>query len=335
MSNGQATQLRVTGPGRDERIFMIPTGTAVIGRLESTALQLDHPQVLRHHARLVTDERGSQIIELRGATVRVNGRDIPSEIPHPLSPGDIIEIGPFRLVYETMAEETAPAEEEEILSEDDLVPAEAPAEEEEAAAPPPPSSLLPPAVMAGPPPPPDYSDQPIPGLGRHSVRFINYLPRIYQNDFMRRFLAIFEAVWLPIQWNVDNFDLYLDPRTAPDEFLEWMGSWFGVDFDDAWNEEMRRVFLREAHEIYARRGTRWALTRLLEIYTGRTPEIIDDDSQDPFTFTVKFSQRERDLSALMAGIERIIDANKPVHTSYRFEFGKRADIDDILGRFSE
>jgi hypothetical protein len=74
------------------------------------------------------------------------------------------------------------------------------------------------------------------------------------------------------------------------------------------------------------------LTRLLEIYIGRTPEIIDDETQEPFTFTVKLPQRRRDLSDLLVGIEQIIQANKPVHTSYQLEFGRRADFDDILGR---
>jgi phage tail-like protein len=321
-------QLRITGPDFSQ-IFTIPRGRTVIGRWESTDLQLDHPQVLRRHAQLEADEQGCRLIRFSGGSVLVNGREIAAEIPTKLSLGDLIQIGPFRLIFEEPEAETAVVE-EPILSEEDL---EVVVETAAAGPPPPPSARVPRSVMAAPPPPPDHSQQSIPGLGRYSVRYANYLPRIYQTDFMSRFLAIFEAILLPVQWNVENFDLYLDPGTAPDEFLQWMGSWFGVTFDETWPTEKRRIFLKEAHLLYARRGTNWSLTRLLEIYTGRTPEIIDDDSQPAFTFTVKLSQRQRDLRDLMVGIERIIEANKPVYTSYKLEFGRRADLDEIIGRF--
>jgi phage tail-like protein len=322
-------QLRITGPNFSQ-IFTIPRGRAVIGRWESTDLQLNHPQVLRRHAQLEADEQGCRLIRFSGGSVLVNGREIAAEIPTRLSLGDLIQIGPFRLIFEEPEEETAVVE-EPILSEEDLE--EVAPETAAAGPPPPPSARVPRSVMAAPPPPPDHSRQQIPGLGRYSVRYANYLPRIYQTDFMSRFLAIFEAILLPVQWNVENFDLYLDPGTAPDQFLHWMGSWFGITFDETWPTEKRRVFLKEAHQLYARRGTKWSLTRLLEIYTGRTPEIIDDDSQPAFTFTVKLSQRQRDLRDLMVGIERIIEANKPVYTSYQLEFGRRADLDEIIGRF--
>lgn len=158
-----------------------------------------------------------------------------------------------------------------------------------------------------------------PGLSTHSRRLLSYLPGIYHTDFTARFLGIFESILTPIEWNVDNFDLYLDPGTAPVGFMPWLANWFEITFDPSWNEAQRRTLLKEAHQIYACRGTRRALARVLEIYTGHKPEIIDlDEDQEPFTFTVKLPLRSGEVNRELA--ERIIDANKPAHTGYTLAF---------------
>jgi phage tail-like protein len=136
---------------------------------------------------------------------------------------------------------------------------------------------------------------------------------------MRRFLGIFEAILTPIEWQIDNFDLYLDPGTAPVGFLPWLASWFDVAFDPSWDEVQRRQLLREAHRIYARRGTKWALSRVLEIYTGKTPTIVDaDEDLAPFTFkvTLPFSAARSER----AMVERLIDVHKPAYALYELEF---------------
>ena len=149
--------------------------------------------------------------------------------------------------------------------------------------------------------------------------YLNYLPGFFQTDFMGRFLAMFESIMAPIEWNIDNFDVFLDPRTAPADFLPWLSTWFDLTLDDSWTEEQRRRLLSEAHDIYARRGTRWSLTRVLEIYTGAAPDIDDvDEKLDAFTFRVKLKVKERDIDREL--VERIIDVSKPAHTSYELQF---------------
>jgi phage tail-like protein len=151
---------------------------------------------------------------------------------------------------------------------------------------------------------------------------LRYLPGIYHTDFVKRFLGMFESILTPLEWNVDNFDLYLDPSTAPIGFLPWLANWFEITFDSTWSEAQRRSFLKDAHRIYARRGTRWALSRVLEIYTGQVPEIVDlAKDLAPFTFKVKLPLGGHDLDPDLIGA--IIDANKPGHTTYILEFTGR------------
>lgn len=138
----------------------------------------------------------------------------------------------------------------------------------------------------------------------------------HPNSFLSRYLAILEAIFLPLQWTVDNFDVFLHPATAPRDFLPWLANWYDITFDYTWSEAKRRQLLAEAYEIFALRGTRKALSRVLEIYTGRSPEILDlEDKDKPFSFTVKLPVTVDEVKPAL--VEQIIDLNKPAHTTYK------------------
>jgi phage tail-like protein len=315
-------QLRISGEGRSD-LFLVPAGTTSIGRQEGNSIRLESGLISRQHAELECAPDGCQLTDLGSANgTLVNGERLPPNVPVKLAHGMVIEIGPFKLIYEQIpvaAPEPEPA------------PPPKPAPKPEPKAEEPPRSGVAASGQAPPPPPPppsmimsqsqppmDYS-QPPPGLDYHSRHLIDYLPGVYHSEFMSRFLAIFEATLKPIEWNIDNFDLHLSPRTAPTSFLGWLANWFEISFDSTWDEEKRRLLLTEAHELYARRGTAWAMRRVLEIYTGVEPEIVDaEEGLEPFIFIVRLpltaAQTDRDL------LEQIIDASKPAHTTYNLEF---------------
>lgn len=324
-------QFAITGPDV-EMTVELPLGATVIGRDASSEIVIDHPRILRRHFRFEVSEDDVHVIPLnRRSRLKHNGDTIPPEIPTELSVGDRIQFGPFMgtLGVATVEEVVVEAVEEGGSAEtepDDYTETPEPAP---AGGGTPPSANLPDFLRFAPPPPPDYTHQIPAGLGRHSVRYINYLPQIYHTDFTSRFIALIEALYMPILWQVENFDFYLDVKTMPPHFLNWVAGWFGISFDSTWTVEQRRSLIREAHTLYPRRGTKKALERLLEIYTGRTPEILDlQDDQDPFTFTVKLPVRERDVNRQL--VERLIEANKPAHTTYTLEFSSRVDLDTVL-----
>ncbi|HEY9076509.1 MAG TPA: FHA domain-containing protein [Anaerolineaceae bacterium] len=290
---------------------------------------------------------------------QVNGEKITPQKPIPLTERDRVNIGPFelnlkteRIEVEDIPENNAhinsfleiafiAAQQEEAIKADESPdqPNREPLEENP---PEPPAQdsenlqflkseplRIPKEDMPGgqpPPPPVDVPETagdeelPIPpGLGLESIRLINYLPGIYQTPFMEKLLGMFEAILIPIEWNISNFDLLLSPRTTIPSFLPWLQSWFGLVFDSTWTETQIRTFLSEAHMIFARRGTHWALCRALEIYTGKTPEIIDTgENIEPFTFQVKIPLRRDQVNR--RSIEAIIDASKPGQTIYTLEF---------------
>ena len=82
------------------------------------------------------------------------------------------------------------------------------------------------------------------------------LPGLYlDDDFAQRFLSGLDDVVAPIFSTVDNFDSYLDPALAPDDFLEWLAGWVGIALDDSWDEGRRRAIVARATELYRMRGT--------------------------------------------------------------------------------
>jgi phage tail-like protein len=316
MATEYIRRLIISGPEFSETIDLT-AGAKVIGRQAGVDIRLNHAMVSRRHAQIDCQPAACQITDLGSANgCVVNGEALTANTPHVLAANDKIQIGPFELLFEQIAVEPPPKPKPKPKPKAKAKPKPAP---KKPAAPPPPSPPKPPAVSER---AFDYS-QPPPGLSKTNSRYLQYLPGIYQTEFMARFLAIFESTAAPIEWNIENFDMFLDPGTAPSDFLPWLANWFSISFDPTWSEEQRRTLLGEAHEIYARRGTRRALLRALEIYTGVEPEILDlEEKADPFTFTVRVPMPESEVDREL--LERIVDANKPAHTNYQLEFKKRS-----------
>ncbi len=104
----------------------------------------------------------------------------------------------------------------------------------------------------------------------------NYLPELYREqvfgpdaderigprfrtttpaDFLERFIDNIEGMLTPIEDRIAHAYLLTHPRTAPDEALDWLGSWIGMTFDPRYPPDRRRRILLEAPRLCRRRGT--------------------------------------------------------------------------------
>lgn len=100
-------------------------------------------------------------------------------------------------------------------------------------------------------------------------KYLQYLPEIYQtDDFMGRFLMLFENFWKPISLQIDQVEHYFDPDLTPPGFVPWLASWVGLPVDESLPMERVRALLKNAMTIFQCRGTLHALRLVLEIYTG-------------------------------------------------------------------
>jgi phage tail-like protein len=170
-----------------------------------------------------------------------------------------------------------------------------------------------------------------------------YLPSLYQeDDFAQRFLSAFDAALAPIFSTLDNMDAYLDPWLAPEDFLEWLGSWFGLTVDEAWSVERRRALVANAFEFYRMRGTSRGLKAHVEVFTGGTAEIVDTgglatsiSAGAPFPGSPNFAVLVRvqvdDPTAInMVRLEALVAAAKPAHLTHRIQVVKRAAVKDAV-----
>lgn len=179
--------------------------------------------------------------------------------------------------------------------------------------------------------------------------YLRYLPATYQEDetgkdFTERFLSLFETFMQHSEEQIYDFTAYLDSETVPESFISWLSQWLAVTVDENWSETQQRQLLREAPQLYKKRGTGAVLSRFIEIYYGKAPiiiepfqmECIDNEeyrtlisklfSTDPYGFSVLLEPKWEDpdsgekravsiCGTCRTALQRIIDAEKPAYTA--------------------
>ena len=176
-------------------------------------------------------------------------------------------------------------------------------------------------------------------VGRSS--YLDYLPGIYSsNDFLSRYLLIFESILEPISRTIGNIPHYFDPALAPSDTLPWLGSWLGLLLDERWPDEKRRDLILAAADLYRWRGTRRGLEQFIQVYTGIKPEITEPTlseisaSRDlAFRFTVRLHlPAGSDVDSEL--LEQIIDLEKPAFAAGTLEIIRersRRQLRPLLG----
>jgi phage tail-like protein len=168
---------------------------------------------------------------------------------------------------------------------------------------------------------------------------LDYLPSMYAGDeFLNRFLLIFEDTLVPLMQMADNIHYYFNPLLTSPDLLQWLSTWVNLVLDESWSLEQRRQLIHSATELYSWRGTKRGLSQYIQLYAGIEPEIteyvdgmvlgeetflgmnttIAGRERHSFTVTLRLnglSKTEQEYKE--AAIRRIIEAEKPAHTAYR------------------
>ena len=155
------------------------------------------------------------------------------------------------------------------------------------------------------------------------------LPAIYQDgDFGIRFVGALQTLLDPIVAVLDSLPAHFDPDLAPEDVLELLAGWLGVELDESWPVERRHELVRRAGDLARRRGTMRGLELVLSIafpelalrvedgggVTWATdPEVPAPDRRPEFVVhcDVPLEGPER------AAVARTIEQAKPAHVSYR------------------
>lgn len=111
----------------------------------------------------------------------------------------------------------------------------------------------------------------------------NYLPALYREalsgadaraggeatgaDFLNRLLGLCEGFLTPLEDRIAQSYLLTNPRTAPNEALDWLGCWVGLALEPGLPEARKRRMLRHAGSAWRRRGTVPGLSLALDLAT--------------------------------------------------------------------
>lgn len=155
------------------------------------------------------------------------------------------------------------------------------------------------------------------------------LPSVFQDsDFGMRFIGSLETLLDPIVGVLDGLHTHFSTSLAPEDILDLMLAWLGVETPEGLGVEDRRALLREATELSRMRGTKVGLERALKLTFPGFPLRVEDQGQvtwsrDPddipkakgadFVVYCDVPLKEEQMRA----VARAIDHYKPVHTRYR------------------
>jgi phage tail-like protein len=305
MSDEIKLLFRITGPEIDEQVLVTRQGLRV-GRTKDNNVALESREVSRQHLRITwnaeNDKYYAEDLNSSNGTWFNDTRMTPREARE-LRPGDVIRMGPFLLTFVRFV----------LPVTEDAAQALATSTRQTG------SGGLTPLRRLEKVNGHALRDPFPPGISRSRSSWLKYLPGIYAEDeFTGRYLLIFESMMSPLMWILDNFDLYLSPEVAPEDWLHWFAQWFDVLLVPELPVERKREIVKNLGWLFLRRGTKIQLERLLELYYGVTPEILEPaDTPCHFVVRLPLSQSKVQLPPDVA--ERLINSQRPAFASFSLE----------------
>jgi phage tail-like protein len=158
------------------------------------------------------------------------------------------------------------------------------------------------------------------------------LPAYLQEDgFAVRLTQGLDEVLAPVLSVLDCLEAYVDPRLAPDDFLEWLAGWVGAQLDDAWDDERRRLRVASAVSLHRHRGTLAGVRAVVELATGGDVDVEEtggvsrsvEPTGDPaeptppgLTITVRVDDPD---GVRLRALEELVDATKPAHVPHSIQ----------------
>ena len=160
------------------------------------------------------------------------------------------------------------------------------------------------------------------------------LPAVLQEDaFLQRLLLAFDDALAPVFTTLDGLDSYLNPRLAPEDFLDWLADWVGVRLDESWSTARRRDVVAHAAAIHRRRGTVPGVADAIRLAVGGVLDVDVRDSGGATWSSTPGAQLPGRAAAMLhirvfaaaredvniRRLEGIINAVKPAHVPHTLE----------------
>jgi phage tail-like protein len=170
------------------------------------------------------------------------------------------------------------------------------------------------------------------------ISFTEYFPEIYEgNEFFDRYMGIFQSLFLDVERRVDGVPRLLDYRTTPDENVEYLAGWLGIDNSRRlFSPSQLRYLIAHIDLFQGAKGTKRALESAVELLTGIKPRIVEQfewlrpgmqaaqlaanrrlygETRDHFCVILNLAGAEPGVSE--ADIGRIIEEYSPLGSQFR------------------
>lgn len=278
---------RLNGPEIADQEIIIGRQGFRVGRSRENNMTLNHREISRQHMRIVWQDDNRYYVEDLNSSNHtfLNEEQLKGRDPIPLQEGDYVRFGPFLLTIIEIFEEKRERPRLGLLG------------------------ATPEPISNG------HVTYP-PGIPRDKSTWLKYLPSIYEDDeFLGRYLLIFESIMSPITWAIDNFEEYLGPEMAPVEWVQWLASWFDVLLVPEVPEARQREVLKQIGWLFLRRGTPAGLERLLELYFGVNVSILEPSDQ-PTHFIVQIPLSQSEVKVDRETVEFLIRSQTPAFASF-------------------
>jgi len=165
-----------------------------------------------------------------------------------------------------------------------------------------------------------------------------HLPEIYQQDeqsfnLLNRFLGIFQSLMDDLDYQIKDVSSYLDVDLVNSDFLQWLSKWLDINDYYVWKEDKLRIFIKNAYKLYQIKGTKTSIEKIVEIYTGEKPIIVENHEIEDFlkeadlfrlytklygdnnyTFTVLVKEQFVPTTQQYLELKQIIENFKPAYT---------------------
>jgi len=114
-------------------------------------------------------------------------------------------------------------------------------------------------------------------MTRRDDWLIHQLPvGMVEDDFLVRFLRIFQGVSDTMLHQVDTLPHMFDPTVAPDAMVRTMGEWLGLFIDSSLPDALQRRIVSVYSSMVRWRGTAYGVRQLLEMVSG-APATVEDN----------------------------------------------------------
>ena len=97
-----------------------------------------------------------------------------------------------------------------------------------------------------------------------------------EDDFLYRFVSIFQHVADTVVHQIDTLPHIVDPTVAPPSMVQTMAQWLGVNWlDSSLDPRLQREIVLQYSDLIRWRGTRRGLQQLLELLSGGPATVRD------------------------------------------------------------